>query len=338
MKNELRSTFIFILFATLGLFVMSAAGQGIGDRNRAADSNGGNYSIQGRVLLPDGKPATGVKVYVSSSDGPGLSVTTNIDGTFQTGSINAGNYTIAVKVQGYPSESEFLTIDRDTPAGRTFNVLLYLRVEGQKKGDFYSVNPMFKDVPKPAIEKFKQGVEKLQKNDAKAAVRSFDEAIAAYPNFAVAYHEKGSALLMQNELDLALEAFVKAVQIKPDYLEAKYSVGYTQYLKKHYEVAAAVFDDVVKQKKAMCEAYMYLGISLYNLRNIDAAESGLKTAIACPAGEKLALAHLYLGQIYAQKKKNSEAISELEKYLELLPKAPNADRIKTAIADLKKGS
>ncbi len=338
MKNKLQFTFIFISLALVGLCINSAAGQGIGDRNRAADSNGGNYSIQGRVLLPDGKPAMGVKVSISSSDGPGFSSTTGPDGTFQTGTVSAGNYTIAVKVQGYPSESEFLTIDRDTPAGRTFNVVLYLRVEGQKKGDFYSANPMFKDVPKPALEKFKQGTEKLQKNDAKAAVKLFDEAIALFPNFVVAYHEKGSAHLMQNELDPALEAFVKAIQIKQDYVEAKYSVGYTQYLKKNYEVAAAVFDDVLKQKKEMCEAYMYLGISLFNLKNIDASENSLKMAISCPTGDKLALAHLYLGQIYTEKKKKDEAISELEKYLELLPKAPNADRIRTAIADLKKAS
>lgn len=336
MKTKLQFTFIFILLT--GLFVSTAVGQGIGDRNRSADSNGGNYSIQGRVLLPDGKPAIGVKVSITSADGPGSTAITDPEGTFQTGSVNGGNYTIAVKVPGFPQESEFLTIDRDTPPGRTFSVVIYLRVEGQKKGDFYSANPMFKDVPKPALEKFKQGMDKLQKNDAKAAVKLFDEAIAAYPGFAVAYHEKGSALIKQNELDAALQAFVKAIEIKPDYVEAKYSVGYTQYLKKNYEVAAAVFDDVVNQKKDMCEAYMYLGISLYDLKNLDAAESKLKLALSCQGGDKLALTHLYLGQIYAQKKKNADAISELEKYLELLPKAPNAERIKTAIIDLKKGS
>jgi tetratricopeptide (TPR) repeat protein len=82
---------------------------------------------------------------------------------------------------------------------------------------------------------------------------------------------------------------------------------------------------------------MYLGISLFNLKNIDAAETILKKTVASKGGEGLALAHLYLGQIYAGKKKNAEAINELEKYLELLPKAPNAARIKSAIADLKKG-
>lgn len=329
MKKKLQLMFVFMCLGALGVH-----GQGIGDRNRAGDSEG-RFTIQGRVYMPDGRPAQNVKVDIDNTDGA-KSYYTNIDGTFQTGGVKAGNYTISVTIEGLPTEREFITIDRDSPSGQTYNVTLFLRVEGQKKGDFYSNNPLFKDVPKAALDKFKKGVEKLEKNDAKAAVPLFDEAIAAYPNFAVAYHQKGSALLKENELDKALEAFVKAIELKPDYVEAKYSVGYTQYLKKNYEVAAAVFDDVVKQKADMVDAQMYQGISLFYLKNADAAESILKKTVSTPAGEKMPLAHLYLGQIYMQKKRNADAVTELEKYLELLPKAPNADRIKTAIADLKK--
>ena len=88
----------------------------------------------------------------------------------------------------------------------------------------------------------------------------------------------------------------------------------------------------------MAEAHLNLGISLFYLKNADAAEAELKSAVGMKGGEKLALGHLYLGQIYMQKKRNADAITELEKYLELLPKAPNADRIRSAIADLKKQS
>jgi Tfp pilus assembly protein PilF len=323
------------MFIFIGLSALCAVGQGIGDRNRAGDSEG-RFSITGRVVMPDGRPAQNVKVNIENNDSGTQSYYTNADGSFQTGSIKAGNYTVVVAYEGLVTEREFITIDRDSPSGQTYSVTVFLRVQGQKKGDFYSNNPLFKDVPKPALDKFKKGVEKMEKNDAKAAVTLFDEAIAAYPEFAAAYHQKGSAYLKENELDKALEAFVKAVSIKPDYVEAKYSVGYTQYLKKNYEVAAAVFDDVLKQQTDMLDAQMYLGISLYNLKNVDAAEAGLKKAVSAKGGEKLALAHLYLGQIYMQKKKNAEAVTELEKYLELLPKAPNADRIKSAIADLKK--
>jgi TolA-binding protein len=336
MRSKLELMFISICLVALSAVL--AMGQGIGDRNRASDSGGGNYSIQGRVYMPDGRPAPNVRVEITNPDAPGTSFVTNMDGIFQTGTVRAGNFTISTTIEGLPTEREFLTIDRDTPAGRTFTVTLYLRNPGQKKGDFYSNNPMFKDVPKAALDKFKKGIEKLEKDDAKGAIPFFDEAIAAYPGFAVAYYEKGAALVKTNDYDSALGAFVKAIELKPDYVEAKYSVGYTQYLKKNYEVAAAVMDDVVKQKPDMVDAEMYRGLSLFYLKNVDAAEASLKKAVGMTGGDRRAMAHLYLGQIYIQKKKNLEAATELEKYLELVPKAPNADKLKTTIADLKKKS
>jgi tetratricopeptide (TPR) repeat protein len=228
-----------------------------------------------------------------------------------------------------------MTIDRGG-SGQSYNVIMHFRLPGQKKGDFYSANPMFKDVSKDALERFKKGEEKVAKNDSKAAIVLFDEAIAMYPQFAVAYYEKGNAHLKLNEYDKALAAFVKAIEIKPDYIEAKYGVGLTQFSMKNYDVAAAVFGDVVQQKNDMPEAFMNLGISLFYLKKTPQAEIALKKAVTLKDSERVALAHRYLAAIYMQAKKNPDAISELEKYLNLVPKVPDADKLKQTINDLKK--
>lgn len=326
-----------VLGITSGLFA-----QGIGDRNRPADGGNGSFGIQGRVILPNGRPAVGARIYISSAEmiSGNISSVTNNDGVFHVGSLQGGNYTITAQVTGMPSETERLTIDRVAQPGRTFNIVINMRDE---RGSAVTepVAPqssLLKDVPIDALDKFRKGEEKLQKDDFKGAITQFDEAIKFYPAFAAAYHEKGSAQLKDKDLDGALASFVKAIEIKPDYLEAKYSVGYTQYLRKNYEVSAAIFDDVLKQKRDMAEAHMYLGISLYHLKNIDAAEVSLRSAIAVRDGENVALAHRYLGGIYLQKNRNKEAATELEKYLELVPKAPDAGRLKATIQDLKKKS
>ena len=341
MKTKLRLMFIFMgpAFLSLGL-TAGADGQGIGDRNRPADSGDGRYGIQGKVYLPNGKPAANVRAVISSADSAGSSAVSNMDGVFQVGGLRAGNYSITLSIAGFQTETDRLTIDRFAPIGRTFNVVFHLRPEqqardGEPRAGVISVNPLLADVPNDALAKFQKGIDRLTKNDPKGAITHFDDAIVAYPNFAAAYYERGSAFLKTNDLDKALESFVKAVSVKPDYLEAKYSVGYTQYIKKNYEVAAAVFDDVLKQKKEFPEAQMYLGIALYFLKNIEAAEAFLKRSIA-GGNEKVALAHRYLGGIYLQKNRTAEAAAELQKYLELVPKAPDADRLKGTIAELKK--
>src|SRR5690349_7331409 len=120
MGSKLQLMFIFICLAAL-----TGYGQGIGDRNRAGDSEG-RFMIQGRVYMPDGRPAQNVKVDVDNTDGA-KSYYTNSDGTFQTGSVKAGNYTVSVTVPGLPTERESVTIDRDSPAGQTYAVTLFLR-------------------------------------------------------------------------------------------------------------------------------------------------------------------------------------------------------------------
>ena len=334
MRNKLLYC---VLFVSLFTFVsaVSLSAQGIGDRNRP--TSGGTHVVAGKVRLPDGSPAIGARVTLNNTDIGSSTQNTDNDGEFAFSGMPEGNYSISVKLEGFQTESESFTIERFASAGQGTQMAFVLRQPGQPKAETKSVSPLLKDVPKDAVSKYEKGMEKASKEDTKGAIADFDSAIAVYPNFAAAYYEKGAALLKTNDLDNAVVAFVKAIQLKPDYTEAKYGYGLAEFQKKNYEVAAAAFGDVLQVRKEMAEAHLNLGISLFYLKNVDASENELKAAISSKGGEKLAIAHLYLGQIYSQKKKNAEAVTELEKYLEMVPKAPNADRIKQAIDQLKKG-
>jgi TolA-binding protein len=331
MRSKLYFSTVFAAICAMPAFIL---GQGIGDRNRP--SSGGTHVISGKVRLPDGRPAVNARVTLSNTDIGSSQQNTDQDGAFAFSGMPERNYTLTVRAEGFQSENETFTIERFANPGQGSEFSFFLREPGQPKADRSVANPLLKDVPKDAVAKYEKGLEKASKDDAKGSISDFDAAIEAYPNFAAAYYEKGAAELKTNDLDGALQSFVKAITIKPDYAEAKYGYGRAEFEKKNYEIAAAAFNDVLQQHKEMAEAHLYLGISLFYLKNVDAAENELKTAVTTKGGERLALSYLYLGQIYAQKKRNQEAVQQLEKYLELLPKAPNADRIKNAIADLKK--
>lgn len=318
-----------------GLLSATFFSQTIGDRNRASATDGGSGShvINGKVLFPDGRPAGGVTVTINGFGFGNKKTVTDKNGGFSFLDVPKGSYNLEAKADGYESASDSLTIDKYASRNQEYVTLLQLKTPGRPKGGKSSAD-LLRNIPREPRGKYEKAMEKLGENDQKAALALLDEAIALHPNFAAAAYKKGTVLLKQNELDRALEAFVKAISIEPDYLEAKYSFGYTHYLKKNFEIASAVFEDVLKQKTDMPEARLYLGISLYQLNNVDGAESQLNLALA--SKDSLPLAHLFLGSIYAQKKRNTEAIAHLQKYLDLLPKAPNAEKIKTTIADLKK--
>ena len=58
-------------------------------------------------------------------------------------------------------------------------------------------------------------------------------------------------------------------------------------------------------------------------------------AAVANGGENLALAHKYLGGLYDEYAKPQEAADELDKYLKLDPKAPDAEKIKGTIKELR---
>jgi len=327
-------TWVLALAVFCAFWALPEAGaQGYGDRNSTGD---GKLALQGKVFLPNGSPAAGITVSYSGTEFVSGTVRTDDSGNFRFSNLPPGNYTVTVKgTEAFEAETESISMGKESSAGQSFTVVLNLRNKGTKKGDL-SANPFFANVPKEAVKKYQEAAESVKKNDLKAAVAFLDSAIAIYPDFAFAYNEKGLLLVKQNELDKALEAYVKAIQIKPDYFDAKFNFGYVLLNKKDYERTEMVFRDLIKQKNDMPPAHLYLAIALIGLKKIDEAESELKQTVSLKGGENLALAHRYLGGIYMQKKRNAEAAAELQKYLDLAPKAADADKIKTMIADLKK--
>ena len=61
----------------------------------------------------------------------------------------------------------------------------------------------------------------------------------------------------------------------------------------------------------------------------------MKKAIELGKGENIGQAHKYLGGIYWQRNDFKQAADHLEKYVELNPKAADAERIKTTVKELR---
>lgn len=323
-----------LVIAALSLTLYTSA-QGIGDRNRA--SGEGSYRIMGKVYLPDGTPARNADVSAGGAGFSGGSARTDSDGAFTISGVAGGNYQVTARLKGYQNANESLTIPKGTTSGQAFQLVFHLRATGDESGA-PKTSANFADVPPAALAKYEEALKLLTKDDAKGALPLLDQAIKAHSKFAAAYYEKGAAYLKLKDPDKAMEAFAKAISLKADYVEAKYGYGLAVLEKKNYPVAEAAFRDVLKQRDEMAEAHMNLGISLYHLKSLDESEKELRKAADMKGGEKLALPHLYLGQILAVKKLHPEAIKELEKFLEIAPNAPNASNVRAAIEKLKQPS
>jgi len=286
--------------------------------------------LQGRIYFPSGQSASGrtIRVSLESVSAFGSNTTTpDQDGVFRFNGLTPGEYTVVVDAgKEFEKAREPVGIYAGT-SGKIVQVTIQL----QPKID--SSNPMFAGVPSNALNLYQKGMAAAKKNDAKAAAESLSAAVAAYPNFAIALNDLANQYMLMKQWDKAIETYQALLKLKPDDVTAHQNLGIAAYNKKSMEDAETHFRKALELKSPGPTAHYYLGLIFVATKRYPEAVPEFEAAIA-NGGENLALAHKFLGGLYMNSKPQ-QAADELEKYLKLDPKAPDADRIKGTIKDLR---
>ena len=309
---------------------------------------GGRHSISGRLVFPSGQRADlRLKVRLESPGQGDLSVLSDVNGSFTFRSLRAGNY--AVVVEGgefFENAREQVYIEPANPTlrrgipnmvtvSRPFTVQVYLREKPQpaqmKPG---VLNAALASIPKPAVDLYQKGMESVARNETEKAIEHLRRAVAIYPNFGLALNELGVQYLKRGELDKAEEALVKVIQLSPDASEPKLNYGICLLQQKKFTAAEVQLREAVKKNEHAFTAHLYLGITLISFKNYGEAETELRKSIAL-GGPKASKAHYYLGGVYWETGRLREAADELEVYLQLEPKAANAERVRATIKSLR---
>jgi Flp pilus assembly protein TadD len=310
-------------------FVAKAQAPG-SSRNGGLSSGEGNILLQGRIHFPSGQTASGrtIKVSLESVSAFGSNSTAaDQDGVFRFNGLTPGDYTVVVDAgPEFEKAREPVGIYSGT-SGKIVQVTIQL----QPRID--SSNPLFAGVPSNALNLYQKGMAAAKKNDSKAAVASLSAAVAAHPNFAVALNDLATQYMLLKEWDKAGETYAALIKLKPNDPAAHLDLGIVAYNQKKMEDAETHFRKALELKSAGPTAHYYLGLIMVSTKRYRDAVPEFEAAIA-NGGENLALAHKYLGGLYMNSKPQ-QAADELEKYLKLDPKAPDADRIKGTIKDLR---
>jgi len=298
--------------------------------SRGPTTGSGNNTIQGRVHFPSGQTTGSVKVSLesTSSFGASSSTATDQDGTFRFRGLEPGSYTVIVDAGNqYEKAREPVIIDQES-RGRLVQVAVQLRFKVDAS------NPAFAGVPEKALNLYEKGTAAAKKGDNKAAAQFFSDAVAAHPNFAMALTDLGFQYMKLNQMDKAAETYEALIKLKPEDPTAHLNLGIARYNQKKFEDAETHLRKALELKSTGPMAHYYLGMTLVNLKRHNEALPEFEATVA-NGGENIALAHRYLGGLYMSTNKNQQAADELEKYLKLDPKAPDADRIKGTIKDLR---
>lgn len=307
---------------------------------------GGRHTIQGRIYFPSGRRTDiRLKIKLENVIAGDLTVLTDSNGSFSFRGLNAGSYTVVVDGgDEYEMVREVVYIDTDgtnarrgivlPPISRIYSVDISLRLKRLVVAKPGVLNAALANVPGPARELYESAQQSARSGNHKKAVEQLNQALAVYANFPLALNALGEQYLKLNQPEKAAESFSEALKLSPDDFTSRLNYGEALMQSNRLADAETHLRRALTKNEGSWPGHMYLGITLLRLRRFDESELELRRSLTL-AGDDLALPHYYLGGIYWARADHKRAADELEKYLKLAPGAPDAERTRATIKDLR---
>lgn len=335
-ERNIRRLLSVVLFSLV--FVFRVTGQGIPPGSASTDTGlGGSNTISGAILVSSGQRAEHRITVRLQSMTKGDRITTSDEfGNFVFRGLPSGDYTIVIdKEKHFEPFTQIVSViqPRGMPP-QTYNLNIRLAFKGRAEVKHGVVNAEFVNVPKRALVHYNNALEKAKKKDHPGAIDELKLAIKEYPSFMQAFNELGVQYLKLNQLENADEAFQSALRITPDAFAALINRGIANFMMKRYGEAVPILRKALKKNDQSAVAHYFLGQALANLGLFADAEKELLASLTL-GNEEMKEAHRLLAIIYSSRGDKKQAAAELEAYLKLAPDAPDAEKLKEKIKELK---
>jgi len=321
------------------LYITSAVAQIIPGEGMDSGLGGGNI-IAGTVLSASGQRLTRrVQVRLETMTRGSRVSTTDDNGNFIFRGVPSGNYTVVIdKEPEYEPLQQVVDVIqlRGAPAG-TYTLSLQLKMKASADAKPAVINADFVGVPKAALEHFAKAQEMSKAKDFQGAIGELELAILQHPKFMLAHNEMGVQYLRLNNSAKADEFFLAALDIDPEAFSPLMNRGILLVTQKKYAEAEPVLSHALKIKSDSPVAHYFLGQSLANQGKFPEAEKELVQALST-GGPEMNEARRLLAILYSARGNKSDAAKELETYLKLAPNAPDAQRLRETIKQLKGSS
>lgn len=230
---------------------------------------------------------------------------------------------VTIRLKGYQT----------TQATLRNNATIVLKHLGLHEGSTVSAAAL--NVPEAARKMFGKGESAFNDQKWAAAEKNFQKAVEIDPDYAQAWSHLGEVLQKESKPTEARSAWEKAVAADPKYIRPYVQLTVLDLAEKRAEDAAAISGKAVAMNPLeFPELYFYNAVANYNLKHLDVAETSARRATQLDTAHEVPRAELLLGTVLLAKGDRS-GVQHLKKYLDLVPKAQDAEQIKKLIAQLE---
>lgn len=330
-----RSTVLF--FCITVPFLLPAAAQIIIPPGATDTGLGGVNTITGMVLSSSGQRIQRrIAIRLKTMTRGDRIAMTDDYGNFAFRGLVSGDYVIVIeKESGFEPYSQGVSIVqvRGFPA-QNYNLSIRLKPKPSEEARPAVVNAEFAHVPKKALEFYDKAIELAKAGDHKSAIQQLLLAVNEYPEFMLAYNEMGVQYLRLNELAQADEALQSALRIEPEAYTPLLNRAIVLFHLKRFADSEPILRTALKAKPDSAVAHYFLGQVLANSGHFEEAVTELTTALDLDE-EKTNEGRRVLAIIYSSKGERKKAADELEKYLKAAPAAPDSEKLKAKIKQLR---
>ncbi len=190
--------------------------------------------------------------------------------------------------------------------------------------------------PKKARKDYEKGLQLLSKGKTEEAEKHFQDAVAEYPKFAVAWNELGRMQFSGKDLTAARKSFEAAIEADKKYVSPYDSLARLEVQQGKWTEAADWSKQAVYLNPVEFPAsWFYNALANYNLKKLNEAEKSAKEVEKLDGAHQLPQVETLLAQICAERSDYRGAAQHLQTYLQLQPNAPNAPALKQELAKLQ---
>ncbi|HTK94246.1 MAG TPA: tetratricopeptide repeat protein [Terriglobales bacterium] len=187
--------------------------------------------------------------------------------------------------------------------------------------------------PKQVVKEFESGVKEQDKGKLDKAVRHFQAAIAAAPDFYPAHNNLGTVYLTQKNFAGAQEEFETALRLNQSDTQAYFNLGNVFLLTQRYDDAQRVLRQGIQRLPNVALGHFLLGTALARGGQNDDAEKELRKAQELDP--LVANVHLELVNLYLKEHNDQQAIAELHVFLQRFPEDPLAPKARDLLGRLE---
>jgi len=175
----------------------------------------------------------------------------------------------------------------------------------------------------------------MGQGDYTTALRELLKAEKLYSKDSRLQNDLGLTYMAKGKPDIAINHFKKAIKIKPDYTPAKNNMGIAYLEKKDWDTAITCFKEITGDLLYATPHFPLsnLGFAYYNKKEFKLAEKYYQDALKIEP--KFVIALRGLGLTYLKMGRISEAVTTLEKVIELAPGSAIAIEAQKEIKNLQ---